>query len=329
MINFQKKPVKLNEVEPLCSRFNISQILASIFVRRGITTSSDLLFFLEDNLRFQHSPFCFCDIEDAVERIIQAKEEGEKILIFGDSDVDGITSTAILYDFLVKFGCDVKWRLPVCDDAYGLSMTAVDDFANEGGTLIITVDCGISNIEETKHAADLGIDVIITDHHNPQKEIPPALFVLDPKIPELNYPFSEISGAAVAYKLVSALRFSQSDFYNAEICLFNISENNEEKCYDIDCLKIRNLVKIKELHEKIFPEKTSIYDLKLPYFLQGQLIYSWDVPKTQKILHSIFGNGIEFNLQDLKKEISNISPSLGNKSIEQLENISVTAKYCE
>ena len=131
MINFQKKPVKLNEIEPLCSRFNISQILASVFVRRGITSSSDLLFFLEDNLRFQHSPFCFCDIEDAVERIIQAKEEGEKILIFGDSDVDGITSTAILYDFLVNFGCDVKWRLPVCDDAYGLSMTAVDDFAND------------------------------------------------------------------------------------------------------------------------------------------------------------------------------------------------------
>lgn len=329
MINFQKKPVKLNEIQPLCSRFNISQILASVFVRRGITSNSELLFFLEDNLRFQHSPFCFCDIEDAVERIIQAKEEGEKILIFGDSDVDGITSTAILYDFLVKFGCDVKWRLPVCDDAYGLSMTAVDDFANEGGSLIITVDCGISNVEETKHAMQLGIDVIITDHHNPQKEIPPALFVLDPKIPELNYPFAEISGAAVAYKLVSAIRFSQSDFYNAEICLFNISENTEQKCYDIDCLKIKNLVKIKELHEKIIPEKTSIYDLKLPYFLQGQLIYCWDVPKTQKILRTIFGNGIEFNLHDLKKEISSIIHSLGNKSIEQLENISVTAKYCE
>ena len=79
MINFQKKPVKLNEIEPLCSRFNISQILASVFVRRGITSNSELLFFLEENLRFQHSPFCFCDIEDAVERIIQAKEEGEKI----------------------------------------------------------------------------------------------------------------------------------------------------------------------------------------------------------------------------------------------------------
>ena len=88
-------------------------------------------------------------------------------------------------------------------------------------------------------------------------------------------------------------------------------------------------MKIKELHEKIIPEKTSIYDLKLPYFLQGQLIYCWDVPKTQKILRDIFGNGIEFNLHDLKKEISSIIPSLGNKSIEQLENISVTAKYCE
>ena len=182
MLNFQKKPVKKCEIEPLCEKFNINQILASIFVRRGITSSADLMYFLEEDLRFQHSSFCFSDIEDAVERIIQAKEDNEKILIFGDSDVDGITSTAILYDYLVKFGCDVQWRLPLADDAYGLSMAAVDDFAAQQGSLIITVDCGISNVEETKHAMEMGIDVIITDHHNPQKELPPALIILNPKI---------------------------------------------------------------------------------------------------------------------------------------------------
>lgn len=329
MLNFQKKPVKKCEIEPLCEKFNINQILASIFVRRGITSSADLMYFLEEDLRFQHSSFCFSDIEDAVERIIQAKEDNEKILIFGDSDVDGITSTAILYDYLVKFGCDVQWRLPLADDAYGLSMAAVDDFAAQQGSLIITVDCGISNVEETKHAMEMGIDVIITDHHNPQKELPPALIILNPKIIEQCYPFADISGAAVSYKLVSALRFSQSDFYNAEICLFDIYEDSQNGCYNVDCLKVRNLVKIKELHEKIIPGRTSIYDLKLPYFLQGQVIFVWDEQKVQSILRDIFGKGIEFSLQDLKKEISKISPSLGNKTIKELENLSTLAKYCE
>lgn len=329
MINFQKKTVKKAEIEPLCAKYNINQILASIFVRRGITSGTDLMYFLEDDSRFLHNSFCFADIEDAVERIIQAKEDKEKILVFGDSDVDGITSTAILYNYLEKFGCNVQWRLPLADDAYGLSIAAVDDFANEGGSLIITVDCGISNVEETKHAAKLGIDVIITDHHNPQKEIPPALVILNPKIQELNYPFSDISGAAVSYKLVSALRFAQSDFYNAEICLFDIFEDKENNCFKIDCLKVRNLTKIKELHETIIPGKTSVYDLKLPYFLQGQVIFVWDEQKIQKILHNVFGSSVEFNLQDLKKEISKISPALGKKTIEQLNEVSVFAKYSE
>ena len=185
-------------------------------------------------------------MEDAVERILQAKEEGEKVLIFGDSDVDGVTSTAILYDYLSKLGIDVQWRLPSADDAYGLSLEAVDDFAKQEGTLIITVDCVISNYIEINHANELGIDVIVTDHHNPPEQLPSAIVIVDPKTQDSGYPFHDISGAAVAYKLVSALRFAQTDFYNAEICLLEVSANEKEKCFDVDCIKIRNLVKIKE-----------------------------------------------------------------------------------
>ena len=322
-----KKPVTKQQIEPLCNSFNITPLLASVFVRRGITEGRDLLYYLEDDLRFQHNPFCFSGMEDAVERILQAKEEGEKVLIFGDSDVDGVTSTAILYEQLVKMGIDVSWRLPLEDDGYGLNIAAIDDFAAQDGTLIITVDCGISNNDEIAHANDLGIEVIVTDHHNPPENLPEAIIIIDPKIEDSNYPFDGISGAAVAYKLVSALRFADTDFYGAEICILELTENQEEKCFYADCVKIKNLVKIKELHEKIVSGQTSIYDLKLPYFLQGQLIYSWDSKSTLTLLSQIFGRGIEFNLNDLRNEISQIIPAVRGKSATQVKALSQIAKY--
>ena len=329
MTNWTKKTVTKAEITPLCDKYDVNQILASIFVRRGITSGQDILYYLQDDLRFQHSPFNFANMEDAVERILQAKEEGEKVLIFGDDDVDGITSTAILYEQLVRMGLNVSWRLPLENDPYGLSMNAVDDFAKEDGTLIITVDCGISNFDEIRHANDLGIEVIVTDHHNPHQELPDAIVIIDPKTQDSLYPFHDISGAAVAYKLVSALRFAQSDFYNAEICIFDITEDSQNQCYNVDCLKIRNLVKVKELHEKIIPGKTSIYDLKLPYFLQGQLIYVWDLAKISQLLRDIFGSGVEFNLYDLKSEITKYYTALKNKSSDQLQSLSLIAKYDE
>lgn len=332
-----KEPVTKQQIGPLCEKYNFShfksefakQILASILVRRKITTGEDILYYLENDIRFQHSPFSFSNMEDAVERIMQAKEEGEKVLIFGDSDVDGITSTAILYEYLSSIGIDVQWRLPLADDAYGLSIEAIDDFAKQDGTLIITVDCGISNYEEIDHANDLGIEVIITDHHNPPEQLPAAIIVIDPKTDDSNYPFQDISGAAVSYKLVSALRFAQSDFYNAEICLLNITPEKDSNSISVDCLKIRNLVKVKELHETITPGKTSIYDLKLPYFLQGQIIYVWDEKSTTSLLSQVFGSGVKFNLYDLRSDVSTVIPALRFKSAEQLQEMSIIGKYCD
>lgn len=330
MANWTKKNVTKQQIEPLCSKYEkIDQILASIFVRRGITEGKQILYYLENDLRFQHEPFLLPNIDDAVERILQAEEEGEKILIFGDSDVDGITSTVILYDYLKKIGIDVSWRVPLGDDAYGLSVQAVEDFAKQDGTLIITVDCGISNFDAVEKANELGIDVIITDHHNPQENIPAAIVVIDPKLPESLYPFHDISGAAVAYKLVSALRFAHTDFYNSEITILDISENTEDKCFYIDCAKIRNLIKTRELHEKIVPGVTSIYDLKLPYFLQGQLIYSWNAVQTKTVLRQIFGSGIDFNINDLHSETTTVFPALRNKTSQQICSLSSFSKYSE
>ena len=257
-MTYTKTPVTLAQIDPLCRKFGMDRLLASIFVRRGITRNEDLLYFLEDDIRFEHNPFLFSQMEDAVDRILSALEEGEKVLIFGDRDVDGITSTAILFRQLKSMGLDVTWRLPVAEEAYGLSMDAVDEFAKENGTLIITVDCGISNNLEVNHAQELGIDVIITDHHNPPETTPNAVAVIDPKCPDSGYPFSGISGAAVSYKLVSALRFSSSDFYKNEVCILDIQEHTEEGCFYITCTKIRNLTKYREITEKIIPGITAI-----------------------------------------------------------------------
>lgn len=326
--NWIKSAVSKQQIEPLCKKYGIDQLLASIFVRRGITTGQDILYYLESDLRFQHNPFLFKSMEDAVERITQAEEEGEKVLIFGDRDVDGVTSTTILYDYLKSRGLDVQCRLPLESDGYGLSKKAVEEFAAQDGTLIITVDCGISNYDEIAYATSLGIDVIVTDHHNAPENLPEAIVIIDPKEKDSGYPFADISGAAVAYKLVSALRFSRTDFYNSEICILDveISENSEAI---INCVKIKNLVKVKELNEKIIPGKTSIYDLKLPYFLQGQVIYAWDANKTKSELAQIFGSGIEFNIYDLKNQVSEVIPSVKNLSVNQLQNNSRIAKYHE
>lgn len=329
MAVWKKTTVTQQQIKPLCQNYNLSELLAAIFVRRGITDGKELLYFLEEDIRYQHQSFEFNVMEDVVERILQAKEEGEKVLIFGDRDVDGITSTAILYTQLKRMGIDVQWRIPLGEDAYGLSIDAIDEFAAQDGTLIITVDCGISNIEEIQHANDIGVEVIVTDHHNPRETLPEAIIILDPKLPDSGYPFCDISGAAIAYKIAKALRFSNTPLYNAEICILNLEDDVENKCVWAECIKIKNLVQTKSLKEKIVPGVTSFYDLKLLTFLSNQVIYSWNANETKNILKNIFGSGIDFSIMDLASEISKIIPSVKNKSALQISKMSTLAKYNE
>ena len=208
-----KKEISKEDVFNLSKKYSIDSLTASVCARRGITKGEDLIFFLEDDLRFLHNPFLFNQMEDAVDRILDAKEEGEKVLIFGDRDVDGITSTTILYEYLNSIGIDVEYRVPMGDESYGLTIEVIDDFAKNYGTLIITVDNGISNINEIKYASELGIDIIVTDHHTPQEVLPEPAIIINPKTSDSGYPFAHISGCAVAFKLIQALRFSQTELY--------------------------------------------------------------------------------------------------------------------
>ncbi|MCR4714808.1 MAG: DHH family phosphoesterase, partial [Treponemataceae bacterium] len=165
MSEWNKKPVAKEIIHELNERYGCDPLTASILARRQVTKGKDILYYMEDDKRFLHNPFLFTQMEDAIDRILDAAEEKEKVLVFGDRDVDGITSTTLIYEYLISLGIDASWKVPSGDEQYGLTIKAVEDFAASYGTLIITVDCGIRNNAEIAKAAELGVDVIVLDHH--------------------------------------------------------------------------------------------------------------------------------------------------------------------
>ena len=323
MSEWFKKQISKTQVESVSKKYSLDPITASIMVRRGITSGRDILYYIEDDLRFQHSPFMFAAMEDAVDRILDAKEENEKVLIFGDRDVDGVTSTTVLYDCLSSMGIDVSYKLPGGDDAYGLSIQAVEEFAANYGSLIITVDCGISNNAEIAKAAELGLDVIVVDHHNAPETLPSPAIIIDPKTENSGYPFPDISGCAVVYKLVSAIRFSQSSWYKQDVTLLNVNKENSA----VECVKVRNLVPVSRLTQTIDQNTASLSDTNLPSYLQGQLLLAWDAKTLSQDLQSLFGDGAQFNLVDIRDEAAKLFPKFASMTLTQLKGMSKMAKY--
>ena len=201
-----KRTVDKKLVKSIADTYSCDLLTAYILANRGITADDEIRCFLTDDNDLLCDPFLLPDIDKAIQRIRQAGTQNEKILIFGDRDVDGITGTALLADYLQGLGLPVSWRIPVGDEPYGLSMQAVESFAQENGNLIITVDCGISCNAEVVRANELGIDVIVTDHHTPKDILPEAYAIVNPKLPNSIYPFPDIAGCMIEYKLVLALQ---------------------------------------------------------------------------------------------------------------------------
>ena len=326
MKNWIKKQISRADVGALNDRFGVDALTASILARRGITDGGDVQFFLEDDLRFQHNPFLFSSMEDAVDRIMQAKDEGERVMIFGDRDVDGITATALLFDCLTSLGVDVRWRLPGGTDPYGLSTAAVDDFGNDFGSLVITVDCGISNVEEIAYASSKGMDVIVLDHHTPPEVLPSPAIIVNPKCADSGYPFKGISGCAVAYKVVCALRFARSGLYKNEVALLTASPSGDGGECVIEVLKLQNLVEKGSLTETV-RAGTPVASTRLVDFLRGQQIFVWDEKATSSLLAQVFGNGAEFNFLDMRTEVAKVFPSLSGASLAELKSKSRLARY--
>ncbi len=184
----------------------LSPLITQILFNRGLADATQVEPFLRVDKSLSPDPFLLPDMEMAVTRIYRAVLGGEKIAIYGDFDADGITSTAVLVQGLRAFNVEAIPYIPHrINEGHGLKITAVENLKKEGVSLIITTDCGITGVNPVKKASRLGIDVIITDHHTPTEELPPAFAVVNPKIVGSRYPFVELAGVGVAYKLLQAL----------------------------------------------------------------------------------------------------------------------------
>ncbi len=194
------------EVINISKAYGISPITSIILYNRGIRSEKEIKNFLDCNLSVMHDPYLMKDIDKAVERILLAKEKGEKITIYGDYDVDGITSIAILYKHLESLGMTVDYYVPDrIAEGYGVNREALDKIKESGSTVVVTVDTGITAVEETEYAKTIGLDMIITDHHECKEFIPTSYASIDPKQKNCNYPFKNLAGVGVAFKLIQAL----------------------------------------------------------------------------------------------------------------------------
>lgn len=198
--------VNQEQVKELQEKYKINKLLATILANRGIIEDKEISKFLEPKRNDFYNPFEMPDMDKAVDRIIQAIENNEQIIIYGDYDVDGITSVTVLKSFLEERGKNTNVYIPNrLNEGYGLNKTAVEKIAEQGNKLMITVDCGITAIEEIKYAKQLGIDTIVTDHHEPAEELPRAVAVVDAKRSDNKYKCRNLAGVGVVFKLIQAL----------------------------------------------------------------------------------------------------------------------------
>ena len=192
-------------VARLSSELGIDPVLARLLVQRGIGTFQEARAFFRPSLDNLHDPFLMKDMDKAVERVEAAVRSGEKILVYGDYDVDGTTAVSLVYSFLQRLTRNVDFYVPDrYDEGYGVSYKGIDWAADNGFGLIITLDCGIKANDKVSYAAGKGIDVIVCDHHLPENDLPAAVAVLDPKRSDCGYPFDDLSGCGVGFKLVQA-----------------------------------------------------------------------------------------------------------------------------
>ena len=194
-------------VEELATSLNnLPLSLSRVLAMRGVDTFDKAKDYFRPSIERLHDPFQMLGMQQAVDRLIAAKQRSEKIMVYGDYDVDGTTSTAMMTLFLRSLGFDVRYWIPHrIHHGYGLCKAGIDSAVSEGATVIVALDCGITAIEEVAYARSLGVDVIICDHHKPGPSVPEAVAVLDPKQDNCAYPFDELSGCGVGFKLIQAM----------------------------------------------------------------------------------------------------------------------------
>lgn len=216
--------IDTKEVEKIKNQYNVSDLVATVIANKKLTSSIEI--FLNPTRNDFYDPFLMPDMEIAVNRIIKAIDEKEKVIIYGDYDVDGITSITVLKKFLKDRGLDVDSYIPNrLDEGYGLNKNAIDSIVKQKYSLMITVDCGISGLEEVDYANSFGLDTVITDHHEPAETLPKALAVVDAKRKDNKYPFNQLAGVGVVFKVIQAISKR-----------FNLEEKEYLKYLDLVCV---------------------------------------------------------------------------------------------
>lgn len=216
--------INTKEIEEIEKKYNVSNLVATIIYNKNIQNSIDV--FLNPTRKDFYDPFLMPDMKIAVDRIIKAIANKEKVIIYGDYDVDGITSITVLKSFLRDRGLLVDSYIPNrLDEGYGLNKKAIEGIVHDGYTLMITVDCGISGIEEVEYANNLGIETIITDHHEPAEILPNALAIVDAKRKDNTYPFNQLAGVGVVFKVIQAISMK-----------YNLEEKEYLKYLDLVCV---------------------------------------------------------------------------------------------
>lgn len=268
--------------DKLSKNLNITPVTAQILINRGLENEAEANLFLNSTLFDLPSPYLMKGMEKAVSRIKSAIQNNEKIAIYGDYDVDGVTSTALLYTFLKNLGADVVYYNPDrLKEGYGVNLEAVKKLIGEGVTLIISGDCGITAVKEVEEARKLGADFIVTDHHKPPEELPQALSILNPQLPDCKYPGKSITGVGVIFNLVVALRrtLRESGF-------FKTKEPNLADYLDLvalgtvaDCAPLLdvNRIFVKEGIKRMrSPKRTGVLALKESSSIEGE-VSSYDL----------------------------------------------------
>ena len=259
--NWKLPIIDRKKIEYINEAFRYPDFFGSILISRGIDTYEKVLQYTRPYVYSLYSPFYFRDMEKAIFRIEKAVSEKQGILIFGDKDVDGVTATAIIYKYLQRLDANVVYRVPEGLENYGISMEIIRWAAMSEFGLIITVDCGITSIDEVDYANSLGIDVIVTDHHEPREILPKAYAIINPKVKEDNYPYPFLSGSSVTFKLVCGLteKLFIHDYYGQEIVFFDIETTGlnpvKDEIIEIGALKFKNGVKISEFQRLVKPSQ--------------------------------------------------------------------------
>lgn len=271
-MNNNKWNFSYTEIPENLFSLNIDRDIIELLVSRGINTKDKITRFLNPSLNHITSPFEFSDVEKASKKIFEAVNNKEKICIYGDYDVDGITSVSLMYLALKKLGANVTYHIPLRDDGYGLNCEALEKIKNDGSSIIISVDCGISSVKEVSFANSIGLTVIITDHHEINNELPPAFAIVNPKRDDNSSPFKYFAGVGIAFMLLLSIYkhlSRQEELYEmldivaigtvADIVPL-LEENRIFVYFGLDKLKNSSNLGLRTLLKKIYPPEKKNFD---------------------------------------------------------------------